>query len=967
MSCTGTSTCTCGCCTGTSVQTPQPESNRPGLSAVSYRVGTWSAFKESMLARLSSSDYPALQALKTRDDDDFSIAFLDATAVVLDILTFYQERLVNESYLRTATQIRSLTELSRLIGYQPAPGVSAAAYLAFSLRQTPGQAPDPTAPPITIPQGTQVQSVPAQGQTPQTFETSTDIQAKPDWSALQVQTGVPWAPTIGDTSLYLAGTSTQLQPGDLFLVVGGERVKSSASDNWDIRVVATVTAEGQNNRTVITWNEGLGFGSVTPAQSNPKFYAFRQRAALFGYNAIQPMLLDTSKLSLPPEALSGTDWNFLSSQNTANQNLYKSQLIDLDGPYPKIVPEGWIALIVPDAASTRSPAGLVTLYMVNSITSISRSDFGISAKISRVAADLATNLETYYQDTRATSALVQSELLAVTEQPLNYPLYGTFLELEDLRPDLAGITAVALTGKSQKMTVAAGINGLSFDPGDGSPPMSLNPGDTLTLPDPTPLPLNADGSIITASWGPSGGSLTLNVEDPNGRPGTVSAPLSNFNLVPSGAQDPQVSESALVSSVSTILTPYPHTCIQLSSNLINCYDRTATTVNANVGLATAGQSVSEVMGSGNASTPDQDFTLKQAPLTYVQAPTPTGRQSTLQVRVNGVAWSEAPTLYQQAPTAQVFATLSQSDGTTDVVFGGDGEGSLLPTGRNNVQANYRIGSGAAGNVAAGTITTLMDRPLGVSGVTNPANATGGQDPQSIGDIRTNAPQTVLTLGRAVSIADYQNYASIFAGIAKAYAIWIPSGPGRGVFLTVAGVNGAALPNSSPTLTYLVTSLQNYGNPLIPISVQSYVETLFKFSADLQYDPTYDQPTVQTQVQDTLTQTFSFAARSFGQSVSIDEVSAVIQGVAGVVAVNVTGLQRTYSSTGGDLANLSGFSTISELNQWMAEQITLKRPFADSPNLLCAYLPIASTATVPQPAEILVIDPEPGAVILGVMS
>ena len=135
----------------------------------------------------------------------------------------------------------------------------------------------------------------------------------------------------------------------------------------------------------------------------------------------------------------------------------------------------------------------------------------------------------------------------------------------------------------------------------------------------------------------------------------------------------------------------------------------------------------------------------------------------------------------------------------------------------------------------------MDRPLGVSAVTNPQNATGGQDPQSIGDIRINAPQSVLTLGRAVSIVDYQNYAATFAGIAKASAIWIPSGPGRGVFITVAGVDGEALSNSNPTLTYLVTSLQNYGNPLIPISVVSFVETLFKFSAVIVYDPAYDQP------------------------------------------------------------------------------------------------------------------------------
>src|SRR6516162_5042288 len=91
-----------------------------------------------MLARLSSSDYPALAGLKTRDDDDFSIALLDASSVVLDILTFYQERLANESYLRTATARFSLVHLARLIGYQPSPGVSASVYLVFTLTAAPG-------------------------------------------------------------------------------------------------------------------------------------------------------------------------------------------------------------------------------------------------------------------------------------------------------------------------------------------------------------------------------------------------------------------------------------------------------------------------------------------------------------------------------------------------------------------------------------------------------------------------------------------------------------------------------------------------------------------------------------------------------------------------------------------------------------------------------------------------------------
>jgi hypothetical protein len=966
MSCTGTADCLCGCCAGASVQTPQVKTNLPGQSSISYRAGIWATFKETMLARLSSSDYPALARLKTRNDDDFTIAFLDATAVVLDILTFYQERLANESYLGTATQTRSLTELSRLIGYQPSPGVSASVYLAFTLKAAPGQPTDPTAPAITIPAGTQVQSVPAQGQKPQVFETSADIAAKPDWNALPVLTGQPWTPQIGDTSVYLQGTATQLQPGDLFLIVGDERLQSSANNNWDVRVVTTVQADTTNNRTYVAWSDGLGYAHrVKPAQQHPKFYAFRQRATLFGYNAINPLMLAKDVLTgLAGAGLvsNGTsknpEWLFSLPQGGA--------VIDLDAVYAKVVPHGWIVLIVPDMRIASSPAGFVSLYQVKSVTTIARSAYAISSKISRVGVDTNTSLSEYYAATRQTSVLAQTDELEVAEQPLSYPLYGTVLDLAGMRPDLVGVQALALSGTSQKIAVAEGVTALSFVPDDPTmASMNLNPGDLLTVTDPKPLPLNPDGSV--PNWSSLAGPLILNVEDAEGRPGTVSASLNDFTLAPSASSDPEVSEYALVKSVLSATTPYPHAQILLQSNLLNCYDRKSTTVNANVGLATNGQSVSEIMGSGSASTPNQEFTLKQSPLTYVPAPTPTGRQSTLQVLANGTAWSEVPSLYEQGPSAQVFATLNQSDGTTDVLFGDGVEGATLPTGQNNILANYRIGLGSAGNVAAGAISTLIDRPLGVSGVTNPQAATGGGDPDSIDDIRSSAPQSVLTLGRAVSITDFQSYASTFAGIAKAHAIWIPNGPGRGVFLTVAGANGAALPPGNPTLAYLVASLQNYGNPLVPITAMTFLETLFGLSADLAYDPAYDQPTVQAAVLQALTETYSFANRTFGQGVSADEVSAVIQAVPGVVAVNVTEIQPGPTSAAGDLASQGTFS-ISTFNSWLSQQVTnLPRPASGSNLRICPYIPVASSQGLPQPAEILVLDPNPNNVVLGVMS
>jgi predicted phage baseplate assembly protein len=261
----------------------------------------------------------------------------------------------------------------------------------------------------------------------------------------------------------------------------------------------------------------------------------------------------------------------------------------------------------------------------------------------------------------------------------------------------------------------------------------------------------------------------------------------------------------------------------------------------------------------------------------------------------------------------------------------------------------------------------MDRPLGVTGVTNPQPATGGQDPASIDDLRSNAPQTVLTLGRAVSITDYQSFASTFAGIAKAHASWLPAGPGRGVFLTVAGVSGAALQPGNPTLANLVASLHNFGNPLIPITARSFLETLFGLSADLRIDPKYDAPTVKAKVLQTLTTTFSFAARTFGQDVSTDEIAAVIQAVPGITAVNVTDIHIVATSAGGDLASQNGGFSLLNLNNWLAQQVTLPRPFSDSPTRICAYLPVPSVSGVPLAAEILVLDPDPKSVVLRVMA
>ncbi len=985
MSCGCGSTCTCGCCVGKSVVTPIAEYNAPGLPSISYRTGTWATFNETMLARLSSSDYPALAGLKTRSNNDFSIALLDASAVVLDILTFYQERLANESYLRTATQLYSLIQLSQLIGYQPSPGVSSSVYLAFSLSSAPGLPSNPNNTALSIPAGTNVQSVPAQGQLPQAFQTSAVILAKPDWNALPVQTGIPWTPNSGDTSVYLQGTSTQLNPGDAFLIVGDERSGSQATgtpsnpsnNNWDVRIVSSVTPDTVNGRTLVTWGEPLGlYGS--PAQANPRFYALRQKASLFGYNAIAPLMLAKHTLATLQGASlvnseTSPEWNFGIDDLTGN-SLASEALVDLDNVYSRVVPGGWIVLIRPDGDYTPTPAGYVSLFAVKAVSTVSRSDYSLSAKITRAYTDsdssTQSELSDAYDATRTTSVLAQSELLPAAEQPLDYPLYGTVLDLETVRDDLSAIQAVAVTGSNPRLIVSAGVT-VTFNPYDGSGSVTLGTGSVITLMQPPPTVFNTDGSI--PDWSSLTNSVSIVVADSNGRPGTVDdAALSNFTVRPAPSNAPIVQEVALVTSVCQVsssqstatITP-ARTRIVLANPLINCYDRAVTTVNANVGEATAGSPVTELLGSGAAATPNQTFMLKQSPLTYTQAQTPTGRASSLEVSVNGAGWTLVPTLYNQASQAQVFAAANLTGGRTQVIFGDGVEGSTIPTGQNNIIANCRVGLGAAGNVTAGSITTLVDRPTGVNGVTNPLPATGGQDAQSVADIKINAPMSVQTLGRAVSITDYQNFAATFAGIAEATALWIPSGFYRGVFLTVAAAGGSALPPGNLTLNNLTASLIAYGSPGVAVRVVSFWETLFGVEAYLTYDPAYNVNDVNTAVMALLNSSYSFANRTFGQGVSGDELAALIQGVAGVVAVNVTSVKVIATSAAGDLGN-AGYS-VANWQNWIKQQKHLKRPRSGSPSAICPYIPIPKLDKLPDPAEILVISPNPTDVFLGVMS
>jgi len=772
----------CACCEAITAIVPGQVFNRPGLSQVRYRVGTQVDFLRSALAALSDPEFSALRSLTTRDTDDFTIALLDGWATLADVLTFYQERIANEFWLRTATERDSILRLAQLIGYRLKPGVAAETRLTFFLDETLGAPPE-----VPLEIGTKVQSVPGTNEKAQTFETVEEINARVEWNAIKPQVTQTFVPQFGDTHVYLKGTATNLKPGDALLFVGSEREQFSGSERWDFRRVTKVIPDFDANRSRVEWAQGLGTTSphVVLPSANPKVYALRVRASLFGFNAPHPLTLSNDVRS-HYGFTDGSDWTFTIA----------GQTIDLDTTYPGILANSWLVLSEPTYQE---------LYRATSVIEAAQAKYTLAGKTTRVALDTNENLDLFRNHYRETMVFGQSELLEIADAPITTPVTGATIGLAQPAADLV------------------------------------------------------EGQWLVAS-------------------GTDSATGESIGEL--------VQISAINGAKLTVTPALKKSYVRLGSKPEESFS-----LNANVARATHGETVSEIVGSGDGSTANQDFKLKQAPaLTYTRSTAPGGMESSLQIRVNDLLWHEVSTLFGRQSRERVFTTDMADDGSVTVRFGDGVRGARLPSGAQNLKATYRRGSGLDGLVRAGQLTSLLTRPPGLKSVLNPFAAEGADEPESFANAQQNAPLTVLTLERVVSLEDYENFSRSYAGIAKALATWTWDGRTRGVFLTVAAPLGA--PVSNLLIADLITAIHAAGDPFVPVRAVSYQKRLFKVAGKIKIDPDYETEKVLAAANDTLRDTFSFEKRQFGQPVNLSEVIALVQAVDGVVAVDIDSLYRT---------------------------------------------------------------------------
>ena len=189
------------------------------------------------------------------------------------------------------------------------------------------------------------------------------------------------------------------------------------------------------------------------------------------------------------------------------------------------------------------------------------------------------------------------------------------------------------------------------------------------------------------------------------------------------------------------------------------FDEATPTVTVLGNLVDASQGKTErdaVLGNGDNRQMWQTFPLPKKPVTYfLSSGGVPPHAPELEVWVGGRLWTRVDAFYGHGSTEQIYIVREDADGQSFVQFGDGETGARLPSGLKNVVASYRSGVGAYGAITPGATPTASERPRGFDKVSLAGIVSGGAEPEEAGKAREAAPGKVQSLGRLVSIRDYE--------------------------------------------------------------------------------------------------------------------------------------------------------------------------------------------------------------------
>ena len=215
-----------------------------GLTNMPRQTGTFAEFRRALLRAISVRNTASLEThplwqlrflieqdraglkksleasgtWRGRHPQDFGMMLLEMWAYVCDVISFYDDVLAHESYVRTARRRDSLRKLVEPLGYLPRPGVAALAELAAFAdgRQV-----------VTLPVGTAFRSGAFPGSPPQVFELDAEATIHSllnEWSFLPLRRATLGPSGANRATFLCEAGSVSVKEDDIVLVkVGSSR------------------------------------------------------------------------------------------------------------------------------------------------------------------------------------------------------------------------------------------------------------------------------------------------------------------------------------------------------------------------------------------------------------------------------------------------------------------------------------------------------------------------------------------------------------------------------------------------------------------------------------------------------------------------------------------------------------------------------------------------------------------------
>ena len=855
---------------------PAEISNRPGLARFRYRIGDYASMRAHMLDQLVKA--PALAGWTHLGSDEPGIALLEGTALVGDILTFYQELYCNETKLPTAAWQESVFDLVRLTGYRPAPGLGGVTVFALEVDEK-----------VVVPAGFAFQARLEGFDQPSLFESKAAIQAFPAFGAFHLYgRRQGQQPIKGATSLdihKLGGRDDLVTRRDHGIEAGDRLlIMSGPFDPHEILVVA----ETEEHLDRVT----LHLEGRVQENHPSEVTAFKIGRTFRHFGADAPRRFTTFEDNPPKSTQHKTA--FLRETGTEtpkddNHAKLDPQEMPLDQEVDDLAAGSEIVCV----GRIRKPSrrDFVLVRRVDRITPRSTLWAGATAPVSMVRLNKSLHIgsikTTPVRGFRFSSFQFQSsEFLTAsvpTEPPIGFGDIDDFVlrdgnddddeEKQDIRRlRLYETLSETMILRAPPRQVGSVRDGRVNYFGTREEARAL-----------------ADRRVLFAGQTEAPEDIVISPDQP---------------------------ELALAKGPPDDRRMWPIQLGVVPESGANGFDEAApgVTVYGNLVDATEGESQAETaIGSGDSRRSFQTFPLAK-PLTFLADPVRSPPFSAeLEVRVNGRLWQAVSTFFDAAPDAEIYVIRQTEDGVY-VQFGDGINGARPPSGRNNVTAAYRTGSGSFGDLAAEEEPKAKGKLNPLTGVLMPGPATGGAAPEQMVGARDAAPGRMQSLGRLVGLTDFEAEALSVPGVLKAGAVFGAEAERPLVSVTVLTED-----ESAEAISAVEAALRHAdrcrGPARYPLEVIGGRRRYVHLSLLLSYDPSFRPEDLNVAIKKALGAlpavdgeapeegVFSLDQRQFGQDVHLSQVMAAAQAIEGVVWVRTTAFGKLPPGSG-DPADLT---------------------------------------------------------------